>query len=126
VIAPATMDVLADVAHALGFELRRAPEAVPSGVDFDRSQEQTQFALVRGGEVAFDGTSRECAAFLIGWRDLRSSILGAVCALKTKIVPDMSASTKCQAVDEKGERCLLRVGHDGLKHTRLIYWEDGR
>lgn len=124
--APATMDALADVARALGFELRRAPEATPGGIDFDRSKEQTQFALVRGGEVAFEGTSRECSAFLIGWHDLRSSVLGAVRALETKVLPDMSASTKCQAIDEKGERCLLRVGHDGHKHARLVYWEDGR
>ncbi len=125
-IAPATMDALADVALALGFELRRAQLAVPGGIDFDRAQEQTQFTLVRGGEVAFDGTSRECAAFLIGWRDLRSSVLGAVRALETKIAPEMSASTKCQARDEKGERCLLRVGHDGFKHARLVYWEGDR
>ena len=120
------MDALADVARALGFELRRAPEATPGGVDFDRAQEQTQFALVHGSEVAFDGTSRECAAFLIGWRDLRSSVLGSVRALETKVMPDMAASTKCHAIDEKGERCLLRVGHDGFKHARLVYWEGDR
>ncbi len=126
-IAPMTMDALAEVAVALGFELRRAPLAVPGGIDFDLAKEQTQFALVRGGEVAFDGTSRECAAFLIGWRDLRSTVLGAVRALETtKIAPDMSSSTKCQAIDEKGERCLLRVGHDGQKHARLVYWEGDR
>jgi hypothetical protein len=122
-IAPATMDALAEAALALGFELRRAGQAVPGGVDFDRAKEQTHFALLHGGEVAFDGTARECSAYLIGWRDLRSSVLGAARAFETKILPDMSASTKCQACDAKGERCLLRVGHDGLKHARLVYWE---
>jgi hypothetical protein len=127
VIAPATMDALADVACALGFELRRAPEAVPIGVDFDRAQEQMQFALVRGGEVAFDGTSRECAAFLVGWRDLRSSVLGSVRALETtQIAPEVKAGTMCQARDKNGQRCLLRVGHDGRKHAALMYWEGDR
>lgn len=125
-IAPATMDALADIARALGFELRRAPEAVPIGVDFDRARDQTQFALVRGGEVAFDGTSRECSAFLIGWRDLRASVLGSVRALETsQIAPEVKASTMCQARDKNGQRCLLRVGH-GRKHAALMYWEDDR
>jgi hypothetical protein len=125
-IAPMTMDALADVALALGFELRRAEQAVPVGIDYDRAKEQTQFALLRGGEVAFDGTSRECAAFLIGWRDLRSSVLGAVRALETKVMPEMHASTMCQVRDKEGRRCLLRVGHDQLKHAVLMYWEDAR
>lgn len=125
-IAPMTMDALAEVAVGLGFELRRAPLAVPGGIDFDHAKEQTHFALVREGDVAFDGTARECSAFLIGWRDLRSNVLGAVRALETKITPAMSASTKCNAIDEKGERCLLRVGHDGQKHARLVYWEGDR
>jgi hypothetical protein len=118
------MDALADVADALGFELRRAPLAVPVGIDFDRAQEQTQFVLMRGGEVAFDGTARECSAFLIGWRDLRSNVLGAVRALETtQIMPEMGASTMCQARDKAGQRCLLRVGHDGQKHATLVHWE---
>jgi len=122
------MDALADVAHALGFEFRRAAQAVPIGIDFDRAQEQTQFALLRGAEVAFDGTARECSAFLIGWRDLRSSVLGAVRALETtKLMPEMKASTMCQARDKAGQRCLLRVGHDGQKHATLVHWrEDDR
>lgn len=124
--APATMDALADVAKALGFELRRAAQAVPLGVDFDRAREQAQFALFHGDMIAFDGTSRECAAFLIGWRDLRSSVLGSVRAMKTKALPEMHASTKCQARDKAGQKCLLRVGHDGLKHAALRYWEDVR
>ena len=126
-IAPMTMDALADVARALGFELRRAVQAVPVGIDFDRAKEQTQFALLRGGEVAFDGTARECSAFLIGWRDLRTTVLGAVRALETtQIMPEMRASTMCPACDKAGQRCLLRVGHDGRKHATLVYWEDGR
>jgi len=125
-IAPATMDALADVARALGFELRRAEHAKPLGIDYDRAQEQTQFALLRGGEVEFDGTARECSAFLIGWRDLRSSVLGAVRAIETKVMPEMSGRTKCQALDAKGNCCLLRPGHDGQKHATVVYWEDPR
>jgi hypothetical protein len=121
-----TMDALADVARALGFELRRAVQAVPVGIDFDRAKEQTQFALLRGGEVAFDGTARECSAFLIGWRDLRSSVLGAVQALETKVMPEMGARTMCPARDKDGQRCLLRVGHDGQKHATLVHWENSR
>jgi len=124
-MAPATMDALADVARALGFELRRAAHAVPIGVDFDRAQEQTQFALLRGGEVAFDGTSRECSAFLIGWRDLRSSVLGAVCALETKVMPEMSGRTRCGARDAEGRSCLASAGHKG-QHTAMVRWEDPR
>lgn len=123
-IAPATMDALADVAVALGFELRRATHAAPMGVDFDRSQEQTQFALVRDGEVAFDGTARECSAFLIGWRDLRTQVLGAARAIDAKLLPEMSGRTTCQARDAAGRRCLLRAGHDGQKHAALAHWED--
>lgn len=126
-IAPMTMDALAEVARALGFDLRRAAHAVPIGVDFDRAKEQTQFALLRGSEVAFDGTSRECAAFLIGWRDLRSTVLGAVRAMETKILPEMHAATRCQARDKTGQPCLLRVDldgrHDGRKHAALMYWD---
>jgi hypothetical protein len=126
-MAPMSMDALADVAQALGFELRRAEHAVPIGIDFDRAREQTQFALLHGGEVAFDGTARECSAFLIGWRDLRSSVLGAVRAIETKVMPTyISGSTKCQALDKAGQRCLLRVGHDGQKHATLVHWEDAQ
>ena len=125
-IAPMSMDALADVARALGFEFRRAEHAVPVGVDFDRAKEQMQFALLRGGEVAFDGTARECSAFLIGWRDLRTSVLGAVYAHETKAVPEMHASTMCPARDKEGQRCLRRVGHDGQKHATLVHWEDER
>ena len=126
-IAPMTMDALADVARALGFELRRAAQAVPVGIDFDRAKEQTQFALLRGEEVAFDGTARECTAFLIGWRDLRTTVLGAVRALETtQIMPEMHSSTRCHALDKNGQRCLLCVGHehDGRKHAALVYWEE--
>jgi hypothetical protein len=124
VIAPASMDALADVARALGFELRRAEHAKPLGVDYDRAQEQTQFALFRGDQIEFDGTARECSAFLIGWRDLRSSVLGAVRAIDAQVMPEMSAVTRCQARDDRGNRCLLRAGHDGLKHARLAHWEE--
>jgi hypothetical protein len=123
VIAPATMDALADVARALGFELRRAEHAIPVGVDFDRAQEQTQFALVRGGEIAFDGTARECSAFLIGWRDLRSSVLGAVRAIDTQVMPKMSGRTLCRAHDGHYRQCLLRAGHEG-PHLALHRWQD--
>lgn len=123
-IAPATMDALADVARALGFELRRAKHAVPGGVDFDRAQQETQFALLRGGEIAFDGTARECSAYLVGWRDLRSSMLGALCAVDAQVMPEMSAITRCQVRDKDGRRCLQRPGHDGQKHASIVYWEE--
>ena len=125
-IAPQTMDALADVAKALGFELRRATHAVPMGVDFDRSQEQTQFALLRDGEIAFDGTARECSAFLIGWRDLRTQVLGAARAIDAQLLPEMSGWTPCQAVDTSGRRCLARAGHAEFQHVTLNRWEGPR
>jgi len=84
-IAPMTMDALADVARALGFELRRAAHAVPVGVDFDRAKEQTH------------------SAFLIGWRDLRSSVLGAVRAIETQDMPEMSGRSRCGAIAEASQ-----------------------
>lgn len=122
-IAPATMDALADVAKALGFELRRAEHAIPVGIDYDRAKEQTQFALLRGGQVEFDGTARECSAFLIGWRDLRSSMLGELRAIDTQVMPEMSARTPCSAHDAEGRRCLGRAGHDGA-HSTFSRWRD--
>jgi hypothetical protein len=123
-IAPMTMDALADIAQALGFELRRAPLSVPVGVDFDRAKDETQFALLHAGKVAFDGTARECAAFLIGWRDLRSRMLTELRAHETKVLPDMHASTRCGVLDKAGHRCIKLVGHDGWRHATLVYWED--
>lgn len=120
-IAPATMDALADVTRALGFELRRAEHAVPVGIDFDRAKEQTQFALLRGGEVVFDGTARECSAFLIGWRDLRSSVLGAVRAIDAQLMPEMSGRTRCGARDAEGRSCLASAGHKD-PHTSIVRW----
>ena len=124
-IAPATMDALADVARALGFELRRAEHAVPLGVDFDRAKEQSQFALVRsdsGGQIAFDGTARECAAFLIGWRDLRRRLLNELRALDAQVIPEMSACTECTARDREGRSCRGRAGHAG-PHVTPVLWE---
>lgn len=123
-IAPTSMDALAEAARALGFELRRFEGAIPRGIDFDRAQEQTQFGLWYGGELAFDGTSRECAAFLIGWRDLRVSVLGAVRAMDAQPLPEMSGRTRCEARDPHGRPCLLRAGHleRGQAHSALVSW----
>lgn len=121
-IAPATMDALADVARALGFEFRRAEHAVPVGVDFDRAKEQTQFALLRGGQIEFDGTARECSAFLIGWRDLRSRMLADLRAVDAQPMPEMSARMPCRAYDGQYRQCLLRAGHEG-PHSTLVRWE---
>jgi hypothetical protein len=129
VIAPMTAEAVGDVARALGFTIvSRDGVAFPEGVDAARAAEQRQYALLRGDpagyhEVVFDGTARECSAFLIGWRDLRSSVLGAVRALDTRVAPEMNASTRCPMRDKKGERCIQRVGHDGWKHASLVYWE---
>ncbi|HSX22869.1 MAG TPA: hypothetical protein VLE97_08870 [Gaiellaceae bacterium] len=122
-IAPATMDALADVVRALGFELRRSAHAVPVGVDFDRAKEQTQFALLRGDEVEFDGTARECSAFLIGWRDLRLRLLAELRAVDAHGVADMCGRTYCRAVDAEGRSCLRPAGHTDL-HTALSRWEN--
>jgi hypothetical protein len=69
VIAPESMEALTEVAKALGFEFHGHVLGKPIGIDYDRAQEQVQCALLREGAVQFDGTARECAAFLIGWRD---------------------------------------------------------
>ena len=126
-IAPATTDALADVTRALGFELRPSPLAAPIGVDEDVAGEQPQYAIFRGGEVVFDGTARECSAFLIGWRDLRRQVLGAVHASDAKVVPEMSGIARCRAADPSdrmGEHCcLLPVGHEGA-HSALRRWRD--
>jgi len=121
------MDALADVAKALGFELRKAPLASPLGVDYDRASEQTQFALYRGDQIAFDGTSRECAAYLIAWRDLRSQILGSVRAVDAQVLPYMSAVTRCHALnpDDPGHDhwCLSPIGHEDA-HLSVRRWRD--
>lgn len=122
-IAPATMDALAEVARALGFELRRAPLGKPIGVDYDRASEQMQFALMdRLGQVAFDGTSRECAAFLIGWRDLRSRLIGELHAVDAKTLPEMHAWTRCDVRDAEGRPCMARAGHTEPFHITFHRW----
>jgi hypothetical protein len=125
VIAPLTMDALADVARALGFELRRAPLGKPIGIDYDRASEQTQFGLYRGDVIAFDGTSRECAAYLIGWRDLRAQALGALRAVDAQALPEMSGKTRCHAPDpsdpHRDSWCLSPIGHEG-PHVTIHRW----
>jgi len=125
VIAPATMDALADVARAFGFELRRAPAAKPIGIDYDRACEQTQFALYRGDQIVFDGTSRECAAYLIAWRDLRAQTLAALRATDAQVLPEMSGKTRCLAHDPTDPDCccLAPIGHEG-PHTTVHRWKD--
>lgn len=126
-IAPMTAEGVANVARALGFTLvGRDGIAFPEGVDAAHAAEQKQYALLRGDLVEFDGTARECAAFLIGWRDLRTRVLGELHAYETKVTPTMNASSRCQVRDQRGERCLLRPGaeHDGKKHATIVYWED--
>jgi hypothetical protein len=122
-IAPMTVEVRTDVARALGFELAsRDSVAVPIGVDSYAAAVQSQYALLCGDEVAFDGTARECSAFLIGWRDLRTSVLGAVRAIDAQLMPEMSGRTKCGALDAEGRSCLAGAGHKDLQHTALARW----
>jgi hypothetical protein len=76
-IAPSTLDALAEVANALGFTLHRHAFAVDIGIDGDYAQLATRHGRCRLGSdpnfhtnpVEFEGTPRECAAFLIGWRE---------------------------------------------------------
>lgn len=125
--APESMDALAEAARTLGFELRRTPNAKPAGVDYDRAHEQTQFALCRGDGVAFDGTARECAAYLIGWRDLRHQALGALRAADAIVMPEMSGRTRCHVPDpsdpHRDRWCLAPIGHEG-PHTTISRWQD--
>ena len=126
-IAPASMDALAEIARALGFELRRSEHAVPVGIDYDRAKEQMQFALVNcNDQVAFDGTSRECAAFLIGWRDLRARLLGELHAVDAKTLPEMHPWTRCGARDAEGRACSARAGHKELFHITFHRWDRER
>jgi hypothetical protein len=122
-----TMDALADVARALGFELRRAPLGKPIGIDYDRASEQTQFGLYRGDVIAFDGTSRECSAYLIGWRDLRAQALGALRAVDAQALPEMFGVTRCHALDPTDPSldrwCLSPIGHEG-PHLTVRRWRD--
>ncbi len=78
-IAPLTIEALADVARVLGFEMvpRDGVEA-PIGIGYDTPAGQAEYGLLRAHEIEFDGTARECAAFLIGWRDLRSRVHGVI------------------------------------------------
>jgi hypothetical protein len=124
VIAPLTIEALTDVARSMGFELApRDGLAVPLGIDFEVARARAQYALLRGDVVEFDGTARECSAFLIGWRDLRSSMLGALRAIDTQVMPEMSGRTRCGARDAEGRSCLARAGHEG-QHSALLRWEE--
>ena len=79
------------------------------------------FGLYRGDWVEFDGTSRECAAYLIGWRALRAQALGALRAVDAQLLPEMSARTTCAARDAEGHRCMGREGHP-LDHVTVVRW----
>lgn len=124
-IAPMTIEALVDLARALGFDLV-ARGAVPVGIDADRATEQPQYALFRSRAravgVEFDGTARECAAFLIGWRDLRARVLGELGATDAKIGPELTGAARCAEYDASGDRrCLHRSGHEG-SHATLVPW----
>ncbi len=136
-IAPMTIEVITDTARSLGFTLvSRDGRAFPEGIDAARAAEQKQYALLCGDpagyhEVKFDGTARECSAFLIGWRDLRSSVLGAVRVRdESKVIqpetPEMRGSSRCSMRDKEGNRCLQPMGHDGWKHATISWWDSPR
>jgi hypothetical protein len=126
-----TVEALADVAKALGWKLIvRTGIALPIGIDADDAALKVQYALVRDGEIEFDGTARECSAFLIGWRDLRSKVLGGVRAMDAQVMPEMSGRTRCRAPDPSdptGERCCLAAaGHEDSPHTALVCWSTAK
>lgn len=123
-IAPTTIEALSDVARALGFDLVELKCLVTAiGIDADSTMSLRWFRLVsRGGDPAFDGTARECAAFLIGWRDLRARVLGNLHAVDAKSTTELMGRAPCGAVDQQGRSCIARVGHDGL-HCTMLRWE---
>ena len=121
-IAPMTVEGVADVARPLGFTLvSRDGLAFPEGVDAARAAEQKQYALTRVSQVLFDGTVRECAAFLIGWRDIRSSMLGALHVVDAQVTRDMAGRTPCRAPYDSDRTCILDVGHEG-PHAVAVRW----
>lgn len=70
--ASMTIEALVDVARSLGFELVcRDGLTVPI-------EGGSQYSLLRAHEVEFDGTVRECSAFLMGWRDLQTRVCAAI------------------------------------------------
>jgi hypothetical protein len=76
VIAPATLDAVMAVADALGFTMfHHASKDI--GIDAGSNEgevHQMRYRLnCRSTRLEFDGTARECAAFLIGWRDAIAS-----------------------------------------------------
>lgn len=77
--ASPSLDELADSACFLEFEL----------VD---TKAESQYALRRGDQTAFEGTSSECAAFLAGWRSDRVLMLREMVADLVAGSPDHKVS----------------------------------
>ena len=113
-------EALADVAQALGFTLSASWSAVPIGIDYEAARAQPQYVLRHEGQVAFDGTPRECSAFLIAWRDLRARLLSDLRVIDTQIMPEMSGRSMCPAHDATGRRCLSNTGHAGA-HKAIVH-----
>ena len=101
-IAPLTMDALCQMANALGFTIQKNISARKDiGIDEDRTPFASHHGRLRLGsdisqhavELEFEGTARECNAFLIGFRD---------------------------AQHERMERTRMKQGHQKRKngHTR--------
>jgi hypothetical protein len=76
-IAPVDLDALEALANALGFTMQRRAWFVDVGIDAGRAELASGGMKCRLGSdldrhpeaYEFEGTPRECAAYLIGWRD---------------------------------------------------------
>ena len=116
-IAPATIEALRDVAMALGFDLVKRDYVRTIGIDEEddpigtRTWHAIEHPLI--GTV-FEGTARECAAFLIGYRDCRAEY--------ADVSTDLTASA-CEAVDTEGRQCIQPAKHTN-RHAAIVRWED--
>jgi hypothetical protein len=114
VIAPGTIEALGDGARALGFQLIERDDVKSIGVDAEQiGTPRTWYAIEHPlvGTV-FEGTSRECSAFLIGYRDCHAEY--------ADVTTDVTASS-CAAVDAEGRQCIQPAKHTN-PHAALIRW----
>jgi hypothetical protein len=80
-----TISALSEIANAAGFVLHTRAIVQSVGIDADVVEFATTHFMCRLGSdpsrhltpVEFEGTPRECAAFLIGWADRAAQRVGA-------------------------------------------------
>lgn len=117
-IAPATLEALRDVAIALGFQLVDRDFVKSIGIDEEHAPTPRMWYAIehRLVGILFEGTARECAAFLIGYRDCRAEY--------ANVSTDFSVPG-CKALDSEGRACIQPAKHED-QHAALVRWENRR